>query len=405
MRRILTPFRHASNWRAFAALRCSAFSLKSVAQCSRMAKQIALVMLLLLLPEAQIFYAFGQDGSAPASYPVGFPKAGADGCAPCQPLPNAVSEPLQQPDIITSQTPELVKPPIADKAEPPAEKLTIPATPSPKVQIPELKVGEHLRRRQQEREATYRKLQNRLLNAILQQQEKRAAEQARLRELEEQLNQQQPSTPDPGDQITTKSPEPKLQAVPSSPDVSPEQPSVAESSPPEADQSGVPLPNIKSQAGNPTTLPPVLPDTEPVAEDSKSPPSLFADAMNAKAIVDGPVNRIGLADNLYALGEFAIALEMYDQVVTKKQPASEVYWVMFQKASCHRRLQHREKAKEIYRRLAGQKAAGWLAKTSRWWLDQMDSRAALETVIEQQTKSVQLLKDSVLSENDETPTQ
>ena len=85
-------------------------------------------------------------------------------------------------------------------------------------------------------------------------------------------------------------------------------------------------------------------------------------------LVDGPVDRIGLADSLYALNELSISLEMYGKVDLKHVPQSEQFWVSFQRACCLRRLKRIPEAQELYRRLAGQQNAGWLAEMSRWWL-------------------------------------
>ena len=122
--------------------------------------------------------------------------------------------------------------------------------------------------------------------------------------------------------------------------------------------------------------------------------SVFADSMNAKAIVEGPVDRIGLADSLYALKELPIALEMYEKVDVKHVAPSERYWVSFQRACCLRKLKRIPEAQELYRRLAGQQNAGWLAEVSRWWLDQIDARMELETHLSEYDAILTALKES-----------
>lgn len=137
-----------------------------------------------------------------------------------------------------------------------------------------------------------------------------------------------------------------------------------------------------------------LPDlTRLMPTPQPKPSSVFADGMAAEAIIDGPVDRIGLADNLYAMGELQIALEMYQQVDLKQLSESEWYWVKYQIASCYRRLGQISDAQDQYRRLAGQKNAGWLATTARWWLDQMDARAALQKKVEEQDRIITALTE------------
>ncbi|MCP4171370.1 MAG: hypothetical protein GY758_11425 [Fuerstiella sp.] len=111
--------------------------------------------------------------------------------------------------------------------------------------------------------------------------------------------------------------------------------------------------------------------------------SVFADSINAEGIVDGPVDRIGLADSLYSLSELDLALEMYGKVDLQHVPQSERFWVSFQRASCMRKLKRIPEAQELYRRLAGQNDAGWLAEMSVWWLGQIDARSELETHIKE----------------------
>ncbi|MCP4787901.1 MAG: hypothetical protein GY903_34275 [Fuerstiella sp.] len=73
---------------------------------------------------------------------------------------------------------------------------------------------------------------------------------------------------------------------------------------------------------------------------------------------------------------------------------SERHWGSFQTACCLRKLNRIPEAQEGYRRLAGQQDAGWLAKMSRWWLDQIDARVELETQVKEYDKLLAALKES-----------
>lgn len=102
----------------------------------------------------------------------------------------------------------------------------------------------------------------------------------------------------------------------------------------------------------------------------------------ADALVEGPVDRVALADNLYALGEYTLAKEMYNRVEMEHLLPAQQFWVQFQNASCLRQLGDTDGAKSQLRILAGQeKDAGWLAHSARWWLDTIDDRAELEQQI------------------------
>lgn len=283
---------------------------------------------------------------------------------------------------------------------------------------PDSGVEEELRRRQLQRRARYLKLQMEMRSVIEEQRRRRAMESAKLKSLEEQLAElnklkSAPEAAEPQPQ-NPRQEEPKPQPSPESGGDLQWKNADAETLSPEPDESTTaaatpkidePKPEAEPQPQSNSepepeqlTAEPVEAPTEPAAEQK----SLFADAMDATTVIDGPVDRIGLADNLYALGELTIALEMYEQVVTTKIKASEAYWVMFQRACCHRRLGQLEKAQELYRRLAGQEPAGWLAKTSRWWLDQMDTKAAIKATLETQTAAVESMKTTLNSKPDES---
>ena len=147
-----------------------------------------------------------------------------------------------------------------------------------------------------------------------------------------------------------------------------------------------------SQGASPTLQNP-LPPPQP------KPSSVFEDSLSAKTMIDGPVDRIGLADNLYAVDEFQIALNMYQEVDLNDIPASERYWVRYQTACCMRRLGQVSEAQSHFRRLAGVSDAGWLASMSRWWLDQMDARMAVEKQIDEQTKFAAALSEVLNADN------
>ncbi|MEZ6062781.1 MAG: hypothetical protein R3C19_20755 [Planctomycetaceae bacterium] len=120
---------------------------------------------------------------------------------------------------------------------------------------------------------------------------------------------------------------------------------------------------------------------------------MLQNQLAGSAVVDGPVDRIGLADNLYGMGEIVIALQMYEEVDTSTISESEKLWITFQTASCLRRLNRIPEAQERYRRLAGEKEAGWLAARARWWLDHIDARSDLENQIARYQKIIDALKE------------
>ena len=348
-----------------------------------------------------------ESGKMPAPVPdtagrVFLPPSTPDDSPPVQlPPPNANST-LQQ-------TPVLKAPPVS---------VEVPGSELPRSSG----VEEDLRRRELQRKARYLKLQMELRSAIEKQRRRREMEAERLRTLERQLAELNQSKPEvksaelkpepPGTKQDVIQPQPENPAnsngelqwknADSEMSESPqEMTKPMQSQQPQAQQPESANPSTESalkptpetEAATPEQL--SVGAMDPKEEETDPPKSIFADAMDATTVIDGPVDRIGLADNLYALGELTIALEMYEQVDAKKVKPEEAYWVMFQRACCHRRLGQLEEAQKVYRRLAGQEPAGWLAKTARWWLDQMDTRAAIKASLETQTAAVESMKTTL----------
>jgi tetratricopeptide (TPR) repeat protein len=110
-------------------------------------------------------------------------------------------------------------------------------------------------------------------------------------------------------------------------------------------------------------------------------------------IIQGPIDRVGLADNLFALGEYLIALEMYSQIDAEKFPPAELVWIKYQSAGCLRRLHRIPEAQEQYRRLAAQHEVPWLATMSRWWLDRIDDRVAATDELDRYRQLLDVLKE------------
>jgi hypothetical protein len=98
----------------------------------------------------------------------------------------------------------------------------------------------------------------------------------------------------------------------------------------------------------------------------------------AEALVRTPVDRIALGDNLFAAGEVALALEIYQRAEVANISQDERLWIRYQTACCQRRLGKRQEAERTYRGLAGMPNAGWYAAQSRWWLDSLQARDAIE---------------------------
>jgi tetratricopeptide (TPR) repeat protein len=100
-------------------------------------------------------------------------------------------------------------------------------------------------------------------------------------------------------------------------------------------------------------------------------------------VVSGPIDRLGLANNLYAVGEYPTAMELYMESDEAPLTAQQQIWAEYQTANCLRRLGRTSEASNRYRRLAGQPEAGWLSEKANWWVGVLEQIRQLEKSLEE----------------------
>jgi tetratricopeptide (TPR) repeat protein len=99
-------------------------------------------------------------------------------------------------------------------------------------------------------------------------------------------------------------------------------------------------------------------------------------------VISGPIDRMGLANNLYAVGEYLMAMELYKETDESPLTAQQQIWAEYQTANCLRRLGQTGEASNRYRRLAGQPEAGWLSEKAGWWVGVLEQIRQLEKSLE-----------------------
>jgi len=139
-------------------------------------------------------------------------------------------------------------------------------------------------------------------------------------------------------------------------------------------QNPAPPPPTEAARVPPQPLADVLPDVPPVWDRVPRPSASAGKELVAVPITDEPVDRLGLADSLFATGEFQLALEIYTGLSATNRPSDQKVWAEHQTAACHRQLGNDVEAETHYRRIAGNDHAGFLAENARWWLTVMGQR-------------------------------
>ena len=117
--------------------------------------------------------------------------------------------------------------------------------------------------------------------------------------------------------------------------------------------------------------------------DEHSAASGAAHAASEHAVVHGTIDRLGLANNLYAVGEYELALDMYEKIDMNELTAQQQIWTDYQMANCLRRMGRNGDASNRYRRIAEQPEAGWLSEQSRWWVDVLEQIRQLQSSLEE----------------------
>ena len=128
-------------------------------------------------------------------------------------------------------------------------------------------------------------------------------------------------------------------------------------------------------------------DHSPVHESATADPQADTHAQPSPSlimenvVVDGPIDRLGLANNLFATGEYPMALEMYQETAKSELTAQQHFWVEYQTANCLRRLGKPTEASQRYRKLSDHPEAGWLSQQARWWVETLEKIHILEKTL------------------------
>ncbi len=242
-------------------------------------------------------------------------------------------------------------------------------------------------RRQRAQE--FQKVQDRL-KLLLEQEKQRQARQA--------LAVQPPVTPPvtppaPNPVVPDKppvTPDPHPMPGPVHPEPGPVHP-VPEPVHPEPDQHPSPDPNRHQDRDQ--HVDPHDSKTSPVHDDRKTDggeehsghgPHVEIPTVPAKTTVDGTIDHLGLANNLFAVGQFELSLEIYQKVDPSTVSPQQQFWVEYQQASCLRRLGRSAEASNKYRRLADKPEAGSLSELARWWVTTLEHKRQLEKKLAEQ---------------------
>jgi TolA-binding protein len=220
----------------------------------------------------------------------------------------------------------------------------------------------------------------------------------RLRRLVEQAGACQPP-PDTSPTAATSPTTPTTPAAPAN-DQPPGEPTPTVAAPSEAADAAktaaVHAPPVTTPTATlPVTSDTALPDVNQAADsaEAKQPSEAIVQAV---AMLDGPVDPLGFANNLYATGEFQLALELYQKIDRSNVGPPDWLWIEYQIANCQRRLGKMAEAERGFRIVTSRDKNSWIGQNARWWLDVGDRTQKLQARI---LKAQQLLDQLQLQED------
>ncbi len=93
------------------------------------------------------------------------------------------------------------------------------------------------------------------------------------------------------------------------------------------------------------------------------------------------VHPFEIAENLYKLGEYKLACEIYDLIDENKIENEKKIWVLYQIANCYRKQELYDDAVKVYRELRDGYEGTYWAKQAQWYIQDIEWRARAEEKI------------------------
>lgn len=135
-------------------------------------------------------------------------------------------------------------------------------------------------------------------------------------------------------------------------------------------------------------------------EDPSEPPLMSDIVMMSPKAVD----RLELANSLFAMGRTESALAVYGQIEQAGLSEEDRIWLDYQMASCQRRLGNVAEAEKMYRRVVAANPDSTWSKYSRWWLDLLRDRNKVQTELSQLQDVIKTYKTSLEAKSDNKST-
>ena len=108
----------------------------------------------------------------------------------------------------------------------------------------------------------------------------------------------------------------------------------------------------------------------------------------APMVVEGTIDRFALATSLFGTQQWETCLDVLKQTNLTPLPREDQIWAEYMQACCHRRIGRNDLARQSYRRILSEKDADWIGQLARWWLDDLDAKAKLNTDVQRLSETL-----------------
>lgn len=97
---------------------------------------------------------------------------------------------------------------------------------------------------------------------------------------------------------------------------------------------------------------------------------------------DEIIHPFEIAENLYKLGEYQTALDIYKLIIKNNITKDKKMWISYQIANCYRKLNSYNKAVEAYKAIQDAHEGTYWAKQAQWYVQDIKWRAEVEEKLE-----------------------
>lgn len=112
------------------------------------------------------------------------------------------------------------------------------------------------------------------------------------------------------------------------------------------------------------------------------------------AVMPEAVDRLRLADSLFAQSQWQQALAIYQAAAKEQKSAEDRTWVEYQQANCHRHLGQLDQAEKFYRMVAGAEG-DLLPDCARWQLDHLQKQKLAQETLDRLKSTIAAAQEAL----------